>query len=148
MKIPDWCHVYKVCVRVGGILLPPLLLSRHPSSLPPDGLSQTVYGQAVEPSYRATKSRFVRKCRFPSRGGLHRYSKDSYSYLMQIPDWCHVYKSNSPSSTRTCIAALASTSKINNTSKTSTRQKRRRNQIKKLSKQRIQLKDCKIPTIV
>jgi len=68
--------------------------------------------------------------------------------LTQIPDWCHVYKSNSPSPTRTLIAALDSTSKIYNTSKTSTNRKRRRNQIRKLAKQRIQLKDCKIPTIV
>jgi len=113
----------------------------------PDRLSQTMYGQAVEPSYRATKSRCVCKCRFPSGGGLHRSSYDSYSDLMQIPDWCHVYKSKSPSSTRTRIAALASTSKIYNTSR-STNHKRTRNQIHKLSKQRIQLKNCKIPTIV
>jgi len=113
-----------------------------------DGFSQTVSGQAVEPSYRAKKSRCVCKYRFPSGGGLYRSSNDSYTDLMQIPNCCHVEKANTPSLARTRIAALAYTSKINNTSKSSTNCNRRLNQNRKSYKQRIQLKDCKITTIV
>jgi hypothetical protein len=67
---------------------------------------------------------------------------------MQIPNWCHVDKSNTPSSARTRVAALAYISKRNDTSKRSTNHHRRLNQNRKSSKQRSQLKDCKMPTIV
>ena len=52
------------------------------------------------------KSRRGRKCRFPPKGGLHHTSGDaSLETHLEIPNWCHVYKSQSPSSRRTRAAA-------------------------------------------
>jgi hypothetical protein len=51
------------------------------------------------------KSRRGRKCRFPPKGGLHHTSGDaSLETHLEIPNWCHVYKSQSPSSRRTRAA--------------------------------------------
>jgi hypothetical protein len=52
------------------------------------------------------KSRCGRKCRFPPKGGLHHTSGDaSLETHLEIPNWCHAYKSQSPSSRRTRVAA-------------------------------------------
>ena len=53
------------------------------------------------------KSRRGRKCRFPPKGGLHHTSGDaSLETHLEIPNWCHAYKSQSPSSRRTRAAAV------------------------------------------
>jgi len=53
------------------------------------------------------KSRRGRKCRFPPKGGLHHTSGDaSLETHLKIPNWCHAYKSQSPSSRRTSAAAV------------------------------------------
>jgi hypothetical protein len=52
------------------------------------------------------KSRHGRKCRFPPKGGLHHTSRDaSLQMRLEIPNWCYAYKSQLPSSRRTCAAA-------------------------------------------
>jgi len=52
------------------------------------------------------KSRRGCKCRFPPKGGLHHTSGDaSLETRLEIPNWCHAYKSQSPSSRRTRAAA-------------------------------------------
>lgn len=52
------------------------------------------------------KSRRGRKCRFPPKGGLHHASGDaSLETRPEIPRWCYVFKSQSPSSRRTRAAA-------------------------------------------
>ena len=52
------------------------------------------------------KSRRGRKCRFPPKGGLHHTSGDaSLETHLEIPNWCHAYKSQLPSSRRTRAAA-------------------------------------------
>ncbi len=52
------------------------------------------------------KSRRGCKCRFPPKGGLHHTSGDaSLETRLEIPNWCYAYKSQSPSSRRTCAAA-------------------------------------------
>ena len=57
-------------------------------------ISGTVIGQAVAPSCLAKSSRCDRKCRFPTRGGLHRSSKGvSSTASLSLPPWCHVDKS-------------------------------------------------------
>ncbi len=78
-----------------------------------DGMSRTVAGHAIAPSSRVNTSRCDRKCRFPSMGGLHCSSNDSSipTALTNFLIWCHVDKSNSPSSSRTHVAALAYISK-------------------------------------
>lgn len=113
-----------------------------------DGMSRTVPGQAVAPSTRVNTSRCDRKCRFPSVGGLHRSSHDSSvsTASTTFPIWCHVDKSNSPSSTRTRVAAFAYISKRNDPNR-STSHRRQLNQSRKFSKQRSILKDVKVPTI-
>ena len=53
------------------------------------------------------KSRRGSKCRFPPKGGLHHTSGDaSLETHLEIPNWCHAYKSQSPSSRRTRAAAV------------------------------------------
>ena len=128
----------RLLVRDGGI----------DHNIPADGMSRTVPGQAVVPSTRVNKSRCDRKCRFPSVGGLHRSSHDSSvsTASTTFPIWCHVDKSKSPSSTRTHVAAFAYISKRNHP-KRSTSHRRQLNQSRKFSKQRIILKDVKVPTI-
>jgi hypothetical protein len=131
---PSRNHPNRLLVRDGGIDL-------HVAA---DGTSRTVPGQAVAPSSRVNTSRCDRKCRFPSVGGLHRSSNDSSisTASTTFPIWCHVDKSNSPSSTRTRVAALANISKRSNP-KRSTSHRRQLNQIRKFSKQRSLLKDVK-----
>ncbi len=52
------------------------------------------------------KFRRGRKCRFSPKGGLHHTSGDaSLETRLEIPKWCYAYKSQSPSSRRTCPAA-------------------------------------------
>jgi hypothetical protein len=114
-----------------------------------DRMSQTFPGQAVAPSSRVNTSRCDRKCRFPSVGGLHCSSNDSSvsTASTTFPIWCHVDKSNSPSSTRTRVAALAYISKQNHP-KRSTSHHRQLNQSRKFSKQRSILKGVNVPTTV
>jgi hypothetical protein len=65
----------------------------------------SVVENVVEPS-SWEKSRRGRKCCFPQKGGLHHTSGDaSLETRLEIPNWCYAYKSQSPSSRRTCAAA-------------------------------------------
>ena len=100
---PSRNHPNRLLVRDGGIDL-------HVAA---DGMSRAVPGQAVAPSSRVNTSRCDCKCRFPSMGGIHCSSNDSSVYTASTTFliWCHVDKSNSPSSTRTRVAALAYISK-------------------------------------
>ena len=53
------------------------------------------------------KSRRGRICCFPPKGGLHHTFGDaSLEMRLDIPHWCYSYKSQSPSSRRTCAAAV------------------------------------------
>jgi hypothetical protein len=78
------------------------------------GLIGTVLGHAVARSSRG-KSGCERKCRFQINGGLHRSSREAPldTESLQIPIWCHVNKSKSPSSTRTQVAGVADLNKHN-----------------------------------
>ena len=55
------------------------------------------------------KSERERKCRFQNSGELHRSIGEAplNNDFLQVPAWCHVFKSKSPSSTRTRVAAVA-----------------------------------------
>jgi hypothetical protein len=66
------------------------------------GLIGTVLGHAVAWS-SSGKSGCEQKCRFQINGGLHRSSREAPldTDSLQIPIWCHVNKSKSPSSTQT-----------------------------------------------
>jgi hypothetical protein len=47
------------------------------------------------------------KFHFPPKGGLHHTSGDaSLETHLEIPNWCYAYKSQLPSSRRTCAAAV------------------------------------------
>jgi hypothetical protein len=72
------------------------------------GLIGTVLGQAVAQSSWG-KSGCECKCRFQINGGLHRSAREAPldTESLQIPIWCHVNKSKSPSSTQTQVAAVA-----------------------------------------
>ena len=105
---------------------------------------QTSTGQAVEPSCtRVNMPQCERKCCFPLVGGLHRSLNDSpgLAATLPFPVWCHVNKSNTPSSMRTRVAGAAYLSSP------STSHRRSLNQSRKFSKQRSQLKDINIPAI-
>jgi hypothetical protein len=53
------------------------------------------------------KSRRGRICCFPPKGGLHHTFGDaSLEMRLDIPHWCYSYKLQSPSSRRTCAAAV------------------------------------------
>jgi hypothetical protein len=64
------------------------------------GLIGTVLGHAVARSSWG-KSGCKHKCCFQINGGLHRSSREAPldTESLQIPIWCHVNKSKSPSST-------------------------------------------------
>ncbi len=66
------------------------------------GLIGTVLGHAVAQSSWG-KSGCEHKCCFQINGGLHRSSREAPhdTESLQIPIWCHVNKSKSPSSTQT-----------------------------------------------
>ena len=112
-------------------------------------MSRTVPGQVVAPSSRVNTSRCDRKCRFPSAGGLHCSSNDSSvsTALTTFPIWCHVDKSNSPTSTKTRVAALLAYISKRNHPKRSTSHRKQLSQSRKISKQWSILKDVKVPTI-
>lgn len=95
------------------------------------------------------KSRCERKCRFPAiQGGLHRTLNDTSKSTASLtfPVWCHVDKSNTPSSKRTRVAALAYISNTHDMKKGTTTHRRSLKQRRKLSKQRRFLKKVVIPT--
>jgi len=70
----------------------------------------SVVEDAVERNSRG-KSRCEQMCRFPNTGGLHCTSGDAPletpTLQHTVPVWCHVHKSNSSSSKRTQVAAVA-----------------------------------------
>jgi hypothetical protein len=74
----------------------------------------TVLGHAVAWSSWG-KSGCERKCCFPISKGLHRSSRETPldKESLQIPTWCHVNKSKSPSSTQTRVAVVAYLDKQN-----------------------------------
>ena len=110
----------------------------------------TSTGQAIEPS--STRVNILpceRKCHFPLMAGLHRSSNDSPGLTATLPFlvWCHVNKSNTPSSMRTCVAGAAYLLSPNHPPSMSTSHRRSLNQSRKFSKQLSQLKEVKIPAI-
>jgi len=94
------------------------------------------------------KSRCEQMCRFPNTGGLHRTSGDAplETPTLQIPApvWCGVHKSNSSSSKRTQVAAVAYKQILHQPAKHSTKHKRSLNANRKCHKQIFKLKDVAI----
>jgi hypothetical protein len=91
------------------------------------------------------KSRCEQMCCFPITGGIHRTSGDAplETPTLQNPVlvWCHVHKSNTSSSKRTQVAAVAYRQMLHKPVKHSTKQKRRLNANRKCHKQIFNLKD-------
>ena len=92
------------------------------------------------------KSRCEQMCRFPITGGLHRTSGDAPletpTLQNPVPVWCHVHKSNSSSSKRTQVAAVAyKQSLLDESVRRSTKHKRTLNASNKKRKQIYRLKD-------
>jgi hypothetical protein len=90
------------------------------------------------------KSRCEQMCRFPNTGGLHRTSGDAPletpTLQIPVPVWCGVYKSNSSSSKRTQVAAVAYKQILHHPVKHSTKHKRSLNANRKCQKQKYKLK--------
>ena len=78
------------------------------------GLIGTVLGHAVARSSWG-KSGCEPKCPFQINRGLHRSSRETPldKESLQIPTWCHVNKSKSPSSIQTQVAVVAYLDKRN-----------------------------------
>jgi len=92
------------------------------------------------------KSRREQMCRFPITGGLHRTSGDAPletpTLQNPVPVWCHIHKSNSSSSKRTQVAAVAyKQSLLDESVRRSTKHKRTLNKGNKKHKQIFRLKD-------
>jgi hypothetical protein len=95
------------------------------------------------------KSRCKQMCRFPNTGGLHRTSGDAPletpTLQIPVPVWCGVHKSNSSSSKRTQVAAVAYKQIHHHRPvKHSTKHKRSLNANRKCQKQKFKLKDVVI----
>jgi hypothetical protein len=71
-------------------------------------MDNSVCGHAIEGAYWE-KSGSECNCCFPNTGGLHCTFGDAFleTHHSSHPPWCHVHKSNSPSSRRTQVAAVA-----------------------------------------
>ena len=112
-------------------------------------VDNVVCGHAVE---RASwgKSECECKCHFPNTGGLHRTSRDTLleTHHSPHPPWCHVHKSNSPSSRRTQVAAVAFIHKKEESTKHSIIHRRLVNANNKSLKQFYLLKDVKVCSVV
>jgi len=71
---------------------------------------ESVVEDAIERNFWG-KSRCEQMCRFPNTGGLHRTSGDAPletpTLQIPLPVWCGVHKSNSSSSKRTQVGAVA-----------------------------------------
>ena len=92
------------------------------------------------------KSRREQMCRFPITGGLHRTSGDAPletpTLQNPVPVWCHIHKSNSSSSKRTQVAAVAyKQSLLDESVRRSTKHKRSLNASNKKRKQFYRLKN-------
>jgi hypothetical protein len=91
------------------------------------------------------KSRWEQMCCFPNTGGLHRTSGDAplETPTLQNPVrvWCHVHKSNSSSSKRTQVAAVAYKHTLHEFLRHLTKHKRSLNANRKCHKQNLILKD-------
>ena len=92
------------------------------------------------------KSRREQMCRFPITGGLHRTSGDAPfetpTLQNPVPVWCHIHKSNSSSSKRTQVAAVAyKQSLLDELVRRSTKHKRTLNASNKKRTQIYRLKD-------
>ena len=85
-------------------------------------------------------------CRFPNTGGLHCTSGDApfETHHSLHPQWCHVHKSNSLSSRRTQVAAVAYIQKRLESTKHSIIHRRKVNENNKSHKQFYLLKDVKV----
>ncbi len=90
------------------------------------------------------------KCCFPNTGGLHCTSGDALLETNHSPHppWCHVHKSNSPSSRRTQVAAVAYIHKREEYTKHSIIHRRLVNANNKSHKQFYLLKDVKVCSVV
>jgi len=117
----------------------------QPELITRDGMREgSVVEDAVERNSWG-KSRCEQMCRFPNTGGLHRTSGgaplETPTLQNPVPVWCHVHKSNSSSSKRTQVAAVAYNYINHETVRHSTRHKRSLNESKKCHKQILKLKD-------
>jgi len=95
------------------------------------------------------KSRCEQTCRLPNTGGLHRTSRDApletpTTLQNPVPVWCCVHKSNSSSSKRTQVTAVAYKQILHQPAKHSTKHKRSLNANRKCQKQKFKLKDVVI----
>jgi len=109
---------------------------------------ESVVEDAVERN-SGGKSRCEQMCRFPNTGGLHRTSgkaplETATTLQNPAPAWCHVHKSNSSSSKRTQVAAIAYKQIPHQPAKHSTKHKRTLNASRKHRKQKFKLKDVVI----
>jgi hypothetical protein len=100
------------------------------------------------------KSGHEHRLGFQINGGLHCSSKDAPFDTESFPilNYCHSYKSNSPSSTRTRVAAVAYLDRQNEFSRHSiehhkTIHKRYLNALQKIAKQQKFLKEVKISNV-
>jgi hypothetical protein len=114
-------------------------------SVAEDAVERNSAEDAVERNSRG-KSRCEQMCRFPNTGGLHRTSGnaplETHTLQDPVPPWCHVHNSNSSSSKRTQVAAVAFKQHTGDEMvRRSTRRKRKLNENKKCRKQKLKLKD-------
>ena len=112
-------------------------------------VDNVVCGHAVEQASWG-KSGCECKCRFQNTRGLHRTSRDALleTHHSPHPPWCHVHKSNSPSSRRTQVAAVSFIHKKEESTKHSIIHRRLVNANNKSLKQFYLLKDVKVCSVV
>ena len=126
-------------------LLPPTHNSCHPTTTCGLCMNSVVYGNAVD---RASwgKSGCECKCCFPNTRGLHCRTGDAplETHYLPGPSWCHVHNSNSPSSRRIQVVAVAYRHKRHESTKRSITHRRDMNANNICSKQFHLLKDVKI----
>ena len=90
------------------------------------------------------------KCCFPNTGGLHRTSGAAplETHYSPHPPWCHVQESNSPSSKRTQVAAVAYIHKRHQSTNHSIIHRKKVNANNKSHTQFHLLKDVKVCIVV
>ena len=130
-------------------LTPWIKNSCKPTTLCRICMNNVVCGCAVE-QVSWGKSGWECKCFFPNTGGLYRTSRDApfETHYSPHPPLCHVHKSNSPSSRRTQVAAVAYIHKRHESTKHFIIHRRNMNANNKSSKKFHLLKDVKVCNVV